>query len=206
MSKSNIKIILIAIIALLILIWGVFFVWSKYQIVITEKPNVLTEEEARIIAETSCIKGGAALASGGTYNPNSRTWWFDANLNATQEGCNPACVVSEDTKTAEINWRCTGLVPPAPINPTTPPVSSECGIENCHGLDIVCGKPAEMCTEMYQLGDKCRQFARCGIVDGECQQIESPQFDTCKACAQKCEKDFPSDPDKAFMCESECGE
>jgi hypothetical protein len=72
----------------------------------------LTEGEAEKIAETSCIKGGEAL-SAGYYNENSKTWWFDANLNATKPGCNPACVVSEETKTAEINWRCTGLIAPA---------------------------------------------------------------------------------------------
>ena len=57
------------------------------------------------------IKGGESLAPG-YYNENSKTWWFDANLNATQAGCNPACVVSEDTGQAEINWRCTGLREP----------------------------------------------------------------------------------------------
>lgn len=72
--------------------------------------SVLSEAEARLIAESTCIKGGDALASGGTYNENFKTWRFDANLNATQKGCNPACVVSEETKTAEINWRCTGLL------------------------------------------------------------------------------------------------
>jgi hypothetical protein len=85
--------------------------------------------------------------------------------------------------------------------------SLSCGIENCHGLDIVCGKnPAQMCTEMYQLGDKCRQFAECGAVNGACQQIENPRFTACKLCAQKCDRDFPNDPDKAFTCESNCGE
>lgn len=78
----------------------------------TGSTGKMTEKEAKAIAETSCIKGGEALTSGGTYNPNSKTWWFDANLNSTQPGCNPACVVSEDTKKAEINWRCTGLLKP----------------------------------------------------------------------------------------------
>lgn len=78
----------------------------------TESTGKMTEKEAQTIAETTCIKGGEALTSGGTYNPNSKTWWFDANLNSTQPGCNPACVVSEETKTAEINWRCTGLIEP----------------------------------------------------------------------------------------------
>jgi hypothetical protein len=73
--------------------------------------NSLSESEARIIAEKSCIKGGEAL-SAGTYNENSKTWWFDANLNATRAGCNPTCVVDEETKMAEINWRCTGLKEP----------------------------------------------------------------------------------------------
>ncbi|MCX6744576.1 MAG: hypothetical protein NTX82_03565 [Candidatus Parcubacteria bacterium] len=71
----------------------------------------LSESDARLIAERTCIKGGEALSSG-TYNEITKTWWFDANLNATKEGCNPACVVNEATKTAEINWRCTGLIVP----------------------------------------------------------------------------------------------
>jgi len=85
--------------------------------------KAMTEREARVIAEAACIKGGEAL-SAGTYNENSRTWWFDANLNATQPGCNPACVVSAETKTAEINWRCTGLVEPENPVPTTTPGDS----------------------------------------------------------------------------------
>lgn len=72
---------------------------------------LLSEAEARVIAEKSCIKGGEAL-SAGSYNKITKTWWFDANLNATREGCNPACVVSEEAKIAEINWRCTGLILP----------------------------------------------------------------------------------------------
>lgn len=73
--------------------------------------GALSEFEARRIAEATCIKGGEALAAG-VYNSNSKTWWFDANLNATREGCSPACVVDEGTRTAEVNWRCTGLVVP----------------------------------------------------------------------------------------------
>jgi len=67
------------------------------------------EVEARAIAEKLCIKSGESLSIG-TYNENSKTWWFDVNLNSTKPGCNPACVVSEVTKTAEINWRCTRLI------------------------------------------------------------------------------------------------
>lgn len=74
--------------------------------------SILKEAEAKIIAEQTCIKGGESLESG-YYNQNSKTWWFDANLNSVKEGCSPACVVSEETKTAEINWRCTGLITPS---------------------------------------------------------------------------------------------
>lgn len=79
-------------------------------------PEGMTESEAKGIAEDICIKGGESL-SPGYYNENSKTWWFDANLNATQDGCNPACVVWEETQTAEINWRCTGLI--APVETTS---------------------------------------------------------------------------------------
>lgn len=86
-----------------------------------EVKSLMTEAEARVIAEKSCIKGGEALGAG-TYNSNSQTWWYDANLNATRPGCSPACVVSEQTKTAEINWRCTGLIPP--VSSSTPPAKT----------------------------------------------------------------------------------
>lgn len=71
----------------------------------------MTELEAKVIAEKNCIKWWESLDPW-YYNENTKTWWFDANLNSIKEWCNPACVVSEDTKTAEINWRCTGLITP----------------------------------------------------------------------------------------------
>ena len=40
-------------------------------------------------------------------NEGTNTWWID--LNIQKEGCNPACVIHTDNRTAEINWRCTGL-------------------------------------------------------------------------------------------------
>jgi hypothetical protein len=163
--------------------------------------SIITEKEARAIAEKACIKGGEAL-SNGTYNENTKTWWFDANLNAIPEGCSPACVVSEENKTAEINWRCTGLQ-----NPENPQGTDKCGIENCHGLDIVCGPNiAEMCTAIYMAGDNCRQLASCEIINGNCQMANSPRFETCKSCVNKCESDFPNDQIKFFECESKCAQ
>lgn len=66
--------------------------------------------EARAIAEKSdCVKDGN-LTDEIFYNENSQTWWI--GLDVEKPGCNPACVVSEESKTAEINWRCTGLILP----------------------------------------------------------------------------------------------
>lgn len=83
-------------------------VWWWFGSGVRDK-STMTELEARSVAQSTCIKGGEALASG-TYNANTKTWWFDANLNITRPGCSPACVVNEETETAEINWRCTGLL------------------------------------------------------------------------------------------------
>lgn len=109
MKKTNL--IVAAVIAVGVVFGGMYF-YAKGDLF--KNKNGLLEAQARAIAENSCIKGGAALGPG-TYNENSKTWWFDANLNATREGCNPACVVSEETKSAEINWRCTGLIMPKDV-------------------------------------------------------------------------------------------
>ncbi|MDD5178418.1 MAG: hypothetical protein PHT54_04035 [Candidatus Nanoarchaeia archaeon] len=78
----------------------------------TIKETSITLEEAIEIAENSdCINEGT-LKTTNVYNPNSKTWWIDLEPNIPEPGCSPACVVSEETKTAEINWRCTGLIVP----------------------------------------------------------------------------------------------
>jgi hypothetical protein len=72
----------------------------------------LTYEEARAIAENStCVQEGT-LTDTYVYNEYTRTWWLGLEPYEPKEGCNPACVVNITTKTAELNWRCTGLLPP----------------------------------------------------------------------------------------------
>ena len=51
--------------------------------------------------QPACIKG---------CNAETATWWFDLIPNEPKPGCNPACVVNLKTQTAEVNWRCTGLI------------------------------------------------------------------------------------------------
>lgn len=115
--------------------------------------STFSESEARIIAESVCIKGGETLGVG-KYNDGTKTWWYDANLNTTQEGCKPACVVDEVSQTAEINWRCTGLVIPTDKTPT----SSE---EN----PVACTADAKICPDGSAVGrtpPDC-EFAPCPI-------------------------------------------
>jgi len=76
-----------------------------------ETKRGMTIEEAMAIAQNSeCVQEGR-LTDTYVHNEYTRTWWIDLDPFTPKEGCNPACVVNEDTKTAEINWRCTGLMP-----------------------------------------------------------------------------------------------
>jgi hypothetical protein len=65
--------------------------------------------EALAIAQQSACTTVGPLTDNATYNPNSQTWWID--LDADKPGCAPACVISAVDKTAEVNWRCAGLLP-----------------------------------------------------------------------------------------------
>ncbi|MCK5341841.1 MAG: hypothetical protein KAR20_00475 [Candidatus Heimdallarchaeota archaeon] len=76
----------------------------------------LSSDEALAIARESkeCSMAGI-LTDEYFYNEDSRTWWIDLERmpELEKDGCNPACVVSEETRKAEVNWRCTGAVPNA---------------------------------------------------------------------------------------------
>jgi len=64
-------------------------------------------EAKEIAMDSECSQGN--IVGEQFCNEYTGTWWLD--LDITQEGCYPACVVDVNTKTAEINWRCTGLIP-----------------------------------------------------------------------------------------------
>lgn len=67
--------------------------------------------EALSIAQSSqCVLEGQLLETH-FCNQKSGTWWID--MAADKPGCSPACVVSVGSGSAEINWRCTGALPPA---------------------------------------------------------------------------------------------
>lgn len=77
-----------------------------------------------------------------------------------------------------------------------------CGITSCHGLDLSCGGEVPLvCTEMYQLGDFCREYFNCSYVNGSCGAVSSIPFVMCKGCVRVCEAE--ADP---WACESVCRE
>lgn len=88
-----------------------------------------------------------------------------------------------------------------------PSSSSACSVENCHDFrSILCGShPSDVCTEIYMIGDRCLQYARCGEENGTCQQILSAQFDECATCVQQCVDASKDDSAALFACESSCG-
>lgn len=97
-------------------------------------------------------------------------------------------------------------IPPPSVPQASQPVTSEkCGLENCHGLELSCGPNVpEACTFLYQIGDNCRQYAKCEVVNNRCQLKTNPKFAECKSCVEKCLAEFANDPVKTSACEGQC--
>jgi|GEM_PF-1557005 hypothetical protein len=177
---------------------------SRYFLIangqLQEVVGIMPETEARTIAEKTCVKGGETLSQG-IYNENSKTWWFDANLNATRPGCNPACVVKAETKTAEINWRCTGTIPPDNANGTTTSCTMEAKIcpdgsaagrtgPNCEFTPCPATNNGQIaCTAESRLGDVCNQIydpvcatVQIQCIKAPCNPIQQTFSNACEAC------------------------
>jgi hypothetical protein len=111
---------------------------------------------------------------------------------------------------------CTSSTPVPPVTPVPTPVPPSaavttsaqpaCGLTSCHGLDLACGRDVpQVCTMEYAPGDRCRQYAQCTSgSDGSCTLVTSPQFNSCKTCAQKCELRAGADNLAAASCEEQC--
>jgi len=68
MNTKNLKIIVMALVVI-----AIFVYFNNYPIRPTPTPILtMTESEARIIAEGTCIKGGETLSTG-VYNQNTKT-------------------------------------------------------------------------------------------------------------------------------------
>lgn len=88
--------------------------------------------------------------------------------------------------------------------PTSQPTS--CGITNCHGMNIVCGTQIpRACTEIYEIGDRCRQFASCQSINNQCQPVFNIKYQQCKSCVETClQQTGAASMDTIFACESRC--
>ncbi len=82
--------------------------WEVVDVVYSQGGRLTLEEAIEIAQNSVCIEQGP-LTENSIYNAATATWWIDLDID--KPGCNPACVVDESSQTAEINWRCTGLLP-----------------------------------------------------------------------------------------------
>ena len=124
-TKPTIKNLLIVILpAILVLFVILFLVMPKVKENRNNTPDKIDAADTQVstlkakalrIAKKSedCSMAGV-LTDKISYNDNSKTWWIDLELmpESEKKGCNPACVVNVEEITAEVNWRCTGLIVP----------------------------------------------------------------------------------------------
>jgi len=113
---------------------------------IWEEPCVagsLTLDEAKAVAEKSPCMDEGKLGDTHTYNEVTNTWWFDMDID--KPGCSPACVVYAN-ETAEINWRCTGAIPPEEPEETVPE-ENETVEEPTSGSDV----SEEQLADLFQI-------------------------------------------------------
>ncbi|MFH1979037.1 MAG: Gmad2 immunoglobulin-like domain-containing protein [Patescibacteria group bacterium] len=135
----------------------------------------LLPEEIHAIANSSeeCSMAGV-LTDDYFYNENSKTWWIDLERmpELEKDGCNPACVVNEETKTAEVNWRCTGAIPEIKCEEAQRNVDACIEIYQpvCATVNIQCvTTPCNPITETYSNSCKaCSNPLVSSYKDGEC--------------------------------------
>ncbi|MEM4240078.1 MAG: hypothetical protein QXM31_02430 [Candidatus Woesearchaeota archaeon] len=70
-----------------------------------------TSDALQIAQNSACVAEGT-VKEGNMCNDFTGTVWFEFEPKEPKEGCNPACVVNIESREAEINWRCTGLMVP----------------------------------------------------------------------------------------------
>lgn len=125
----------------------------------TEQSAMTAAQALAIAKQSSCVNEGQ-LKETMIYNENSKTWWID--MDADRPGCAPACVVSADGG-AEINWRCTGLIPEQP-QPMTQQLCESAG-----GRWNECGNTCQLLhqgQEGIACTLECQQLCECGGIAG----------------------------------------
>jgi hypothetical protein len=141
----------------------------------------LTADQALALAKGGECAGAGTPAGIPQYNPVTRTWWIDITPQEPKPGCNPACVVDDVTGAAEVNWRCTGLMPPLDPQAAANVICTAPG-----GSRMTLGKALEVasageCTEEASLTDRhtCNEVTGTWWIDLE---PEQPQAGCNPAC------------------------
>lgn len=166
---------------------------NQDKLPVTEKPKTVASSED-VITKTNETITDIDVPSGDEIKASKTTTETTTPNGETTTTTETTVTTDETTKTNK-----TAETPKPADNPIN------CGIENCHGLEIVCSeKEPPMCTLEYMLGDKCRQYAKCAVIDGKCQVLPSDDFDACKTCVEKCKLEFPEDTTQAILCEADC--
>lgn len=73
--------------------------------------GMLLSDAIEIANSSDCMLNGTLEEDSYQCNNYTGTWWIDLEPFEEAPGCNPACVVDIEAQEAEINWRCTGLIP-----------------------------------------------------------------------------------------------
>lgn len=98
-------------------------------------------------AEMAALQSNCSLEGGlkSTHfcNDYTGTWWID--MDVQKEGCSPACIVDVETKQAEINWRCTGLITKECSCPKGYVKEGEACNPECYYNNPQCMQPSIMC-------------------------------------------------------------
>jgi putative hemolysin len=128
-----------------------------------QSPSTGLDEARAIAAHSECAQAGQIMKPA-VYNENSGTWWIQ--MEANKPGCNPACVVDLKTKTAVVNWRCTGLkVEPTGAAGIANPASANCGKQG--GVSTIETQPEGgqygVCS--FPNGKQCEEWA---LLRGTC--------------------------------------
>ena len=155
----------------------------------------MSYSEARQIAEQSeCVEEGDLTEHARFSGTNN--WEIDLEPFIEKEGCNPVCVVNPIERTAEINWRCTGVLSCAEEGEQFSQVYEEYPEHCCEGLkewQSGFDTSISVADECYETGIPSGlpvgTCIKCG--DGICGDIENP----CNCpddCIGKDKSDFPS--------------